>query len=144
MKVARWWRSDDVLHYLRELFITCGVPDHLRSDNGSEFTARAMREWLECLGVRTPSIEPGSPWENGDNESFNGKLREELLDQEILSTLREAQLLIEQWRHTYNTIRPHRYLGHLTPAEVEAQWRTTHPLTGTEEEAGSKKADLSV
>tara|TARA_Y100000031_G_scaffold147130_1_gene181787 strand:- start:47 stop:442 length:396 start_codon:yes stop_codon:yes gene_type:complete len=103
-----------------------GVPDHLRSDNGSEFTATAVREWLGRLGVKTLYIEPGSPWENGYNESFNGKLRDELLDREIFYTLWEAQVLTEDWRHTYNTIRPHSSLGYRPPVpETTAPWLTT-------------------
>ena len=119
-------RSDDALECLAELFVQYGVPDHLRSDNGPEFTATAVREWLGRLGVKTLYIEPGSPWENGYNESFNGKLRDELLDREIFYTLWEAQTLIGQWRHTYNTIRPHSSLGYRPPApEATAPWLTT-------------------
>ena len=91
-------------------------PDHIRSDNGSEFTANAVRTWLGRIGVKTLFIEPGSPWENGFNESFNGKLRDELLNGEIFYTLKEAQVLIERWRHHYNTIRPHSSLGYRPPA----------------------------
>jgi transposase InsO family protein len=87
-----------VLHCLTDLFVTHGPPEHIRSDNGSEFTAQAVRQWLERTGVRTLYIEPGSPWENGYCESFNGKLRDELLDREIFSTLKEAQVLIKRWR----------------------------------------------
>ena len=126
IKVARRLRSDDVLECLAELFVRHGVPDHIRSDNGPEFTATAVREWLERLGVKTLYIEPGSPWENGYNESFNGKLRDELLDREIFYTLWEAQTLIGQWRHIYNTIRPHSSLGYRPPApEATAPWLTT-------------------
>jgi len=114
--VARTLRSDDVLHCLAELFTRHGPPDHIRSDNGSEFTARAVRNWLGRLGVKTLFIEPGSPWENGYNESFNSKLRDELLDGEIFYTLREAEVLIERWRHHYNTVRPHSALGYRPPA----------------------------
>jgi len=93
-----------------------GIPDHIRSDNGGECTARVVREWLEKMWVKTLFIEPGSPWENGYNESFNGKLRDELLDREIFYTLRQAQVLIERWRVHYNTIRPHSSLGYRPPA----------------------------
>jgi putative transposase len=82
----------------------------------SEFTAKATREWIGSLGVKTAYIEPGSPWENGYNESFNGKLRDELLNREIFYTLKEAQILIEQWRRYYNEIRPHSSLGYRPPA----------------------------
>jgi transposase InsO family protein len=96
--VERKLGADDVLHCLTDLFVTHGPPEHIRSDNGSEFTAQAVRQWLERTGVRTLYIEPGSPWENGYCESFNGKLRDELLDREIFSTLKEAQVLIKRWR----------------------------------------------
>ena len=114
--VERGFRSDDVLDCLTELFVKHGPPEHLRSDNGSEFTARITRQWLKRLGVRTLFIEPGSPWENGYNESFNGKLRDELLNGEIFYTLKEAQVLIERWRLEYNTFRPHSSLNYLPPA----------------------------
>ena len=114
--VARRLRSDDVLHCLAWLFSHRGPPDHIRSDNGSEFTAKAVRDWLSRIGVKTLFIEPGSPWENGYNESFNGKLRDELLNTEIFYTLKEAEVLIERWRHYYNTVRPHSSLGYRPPA----------------------------
>ncbi len=114
--VARRLRSDDVLQCLAELFAEHGPPDHVRSDNGSEFTAKVVRDWLKRIGVKTLFIEPGSPWENGYNESFNGKLRDELLNGEIFYTLKEAQVLIEAWRQHYNTIRPHSSLGYRPPA----------------------------
>jgi len=101
---------------LLDLFVLHGVPDYIRSDNGSEFTAKLVRNWLKKLKVKTLFIEPGSPWENGYNESFNGKLRDELLNGEIFYTLKEAQILIEQWRKEYNTIRPHSSLGYKPPA----------------------------
>jgi transposase InsO family protein len=93
-----------------------GVPEYIRSDNGPEFTAKRVREWIERVGAKTLFIEPGSPWENGYNESFNGKLRDELLNGEIFYTLREAEVLIEEWRETYNQIRPHSSLGYRPPA----------------------------
>ena len=99
-----------------ELFVQHGPPDHIRSDNGSEFTAHAVRDWLGRIGVKTLYIEPGSPWENGYNESFNSKLRDEILNTEIFYTLKEAKVLIERWRHHYNTIRPHSSLGYRPPA----------------------------
>ena len=114
--VARRLRSDDVLYRLVELFVDRGPPGHIRSDNGAEFTAKVVREWLARIGVKTLYIEPASPWENGFNESFNGKLRDELLDGEIFYTLREAQVLIERWRQHYNGIRPHSALGYKPPA----------------------------
>ncbi len=114
--VARRLRSTDVLETLAELFMTHGVPAHIRSDNGPEFTAVLVRRWLAALAVQTLFIEPGSPWENGYVESFNGKLRDELLDREIFYTLTEAKVLIERWRRQYNTVRPHSALGYRPPA----------------------------
>jgi transposase InsO family protein len=114
--VARNLTSDDVLQTLTDLFIERGPPDHIRSDNGGEFTAKVVRAWLGRIGVRTLFIERASPWENGYNESFNGKLRDELLDREIFYSLREAEVLIERWRRHYNTMRPHSALGYRPPA----------------------------
>ena len=120
--VDRRLDSEDVLERLTELFVTRGTPTYIRSDNGSEFTAKTVREWLGRLGVKTLFIEPGSPWENGYNESFNGKLRDELLNGEIFYTLTEAQVLIERWRQEYNTFRPHSSLGYRPPAPEATQW----------------------
>jgi putative transposase len=120
--VARQYRSEQVLDRLAELFVERGAPIYLRSDNGSEFTATAVREWLERVGVKTLFIEPGSPWENGYVESFNGKFRDELLNGEIFYTLKEAQVIIERWRHEYNTFRPHSALGYRPPAPETVQW----------------------
>ncbi len=114
--VARRLRSLEVLETLAELFVTHGVPAHIRSDNGPEFTATLIRQWLAALQVQTLFIEPGSPWENGYVESFNGKLRDELLDREIFYTVTEAKILIERWRREYNTVRPHSALGYRPPA----------------------------
>ena len=114
--VARRVRSIEVLETLAALFVTHGVPAHIRSDNGPEFTAGLVRLWLEALDVETLFIEPGSPWENGYVESFNGKLRDELLDREMFYTLTEATILIERWRRHYNTVRPHSALGYRPPA----------------------------
>jgi putative transposase len=114
--VRRQITSQDVIDVLFELFIFRGIPEYIRSDNGPEFTAKAVRSWLERLGVKTLFIEPGSPWENGYIESFNGKLRDELLNREIFTTLTEAKILIEQWRREYNQIRPHSALEYQPPA----------------------------
>ena len=114
--VARRLRSDDVLQCLTDLFVIHGPPEHIRSDNGPEFVARNVRTLLTRLGVTTLYIEPGSPWENGYCESFNSKLRDELLESEQFSTLYEAQVLIERWRRHYNAIRPHSSLGYRPPA----------------------------
>jgi transposase InsO family protein len=114
--VKRRITSQEVIDRLFELFIFRGIPEHIRSDNGPEFTAKVVRSWLERLGVKTLFIEPGSPWENGYIESFNGKLRDELLNREIFTTLTEAKVLIEQWRREYNQVRPHSSLGYQPPA----------------------------
>jgi transposase InsO family protein len=111
-------KSDHVLEVLSDLFIAEGVPDYIRSDNGSEFTAKTLREWLGKLNVKTAYIEPGSPWENGFNESFNGRLRDELLNGEVFYTLREAQVMIEDWRNHCNHVRPHSSLGYRPPAPL--------------------------
>jgi len=121
IRVVRRMDSLKVLTSLAGLFLRHGVPEHIRSDNGPEFTAIAVRKWLERLKVKTLFIEPGSPWENGYNESFNGKLRDELLNREIFFTLREAQVLAERWRREYNQVRPHSSLGYRPPAP-EAIW----------------------
>ena len=105
LKVTRRLRSQDVLEQLGYLFIYRGLPGYIRSDNGPEFTAKAVRYWLERLGVQTLYIEPGSPWENGYNESFNGKLRDEFLNGEIFTTLLEAKVLTEKWRNEYKQFR---------------------------------------
>jgi transposase InsO family protein len=114
--VNRRINSNDVLYTLADLFIRRGIPAHIRSDNGPEFCAKAVREWLSRLGVGTLFIEPGSPSENRCIESFNGKLRDELLNREIFYTLKEASILIEQWRRHYNGVRPHSALGYRPPA----------------------------
>jgi len=121
--VARRITSDDVLGVLAQLFVGKGTPCYLRSDNGTEFTAKAVREWLTRVGVKTLYIEPGSPWENGYVESFNGKLRDELLNPEIFDTLLEAKVLVERWRRHYNAVRPHSSLGYRPPApETVLPW----------------------
>ena len=114
--VERRLDSEDVLERLEALFVSRGTPEFIRSDNGAEFTAKAVREWLARVNVKTLFIAPASPWENGYIESFNGKLRDELLDREIFYTLREAKLLIDRWRQEYNTFRPHSALGYRPPA----------------------------
>ena len=114
--VKRRITSHEVIDKLFELFILRGIPEHIRSDNGPEFTAKAVRRWLNRIGVKTAYIEPGSPWENGYIESFNGKLRDELLNREVFTTLTEAKVLIKQWQQEYNHIRPHSSLGYRPPA----------------------------
>ena len=106
----------DVIDVLSDLFILRGIPAHIRSDNGPEFVAKAVQDWIAAVGAKTAYIERGSPWENGYIESFNARLRDELLNGEIFYTLREAQIVIESWRRHYNTIRPHASIGYKPPA----------------------------
>ena len=129
IEVARKLNSINVIECLGDLFVCRGTPDYLRSDNGSEFTAKIVRGWLERLEVQTLFIEPGSPWENGYNESFNGKLRDELLNGEIFETLHEARVLIEHWRREYNGFRPHSSLGYKPPAPES--WSPLAPCFAT-------------
>ena len=126
--VDRSIKSDDVLHTLSNLFLIYGIPENIRSDNGPEFTAKAVRRWLQRVGVKTAFIEPGSPWENGYNESFNGKLRDELLNREIFYNLKEAKVVIENWRKQYNTVRPHSSLGYRSLAPEVVQPLTFEPF----------------
>ena len=114
--VARKITAFEVIEQLADLFLTRGIPEHLRSDNGSEFTAHVIRGWLQRLGVKTLFITPGSPWENGYIESFNGKLRDELLNREIFDTVQEARVLAARYMWEYNTIRPHSSLDYRPPA----------------------------
>ena len=114
--VGRHMTSENVLERLAQLFVDRGAPAYLRSDNGPEFIAKKVRKWLSKVGVGTLYIEPGSPWENGYGESFNGKLRDELLTREVFDALLEAKVLVERWRRHYNTIRPHSSLGYRPPA----------------------------
>ncbi len=116
IEVKRRMKSTDVIEVLSGLFLKRGCPEHIRSDNGPEFIALALRKWFKSLKISPLYIQPGSPWENGYIESFNGKLRDELLNGEIFYTLLEAQVLIERWRHYYNTKRPHSSLGYKPPA----------------------------
>lgn len=116
IRVERSIGAQVVIETLADVMLMRGVPDHIRSDNGPEFTAKALRAWLATVGARTLYIEPGSPWENGYCESFNGRLRDELLNAEIFYSLREARVVIERWRKDYNTVRPHSSLGYRPPA----------------------------
>ena len=116
IEVKRNIKHTFVLDRLSELFIEHGIPEYIRSDNGSEFTAKALRKWLSRIKVKTLYIEPGCPWENGYIESFNGKFRDEFLNMEYFDTLLEAKILTERWRKEYNTIRPHSSLGYKPPA----------------------------
>jgi transposase InsO family protein len=116
IRVARKLKATDVIDVLSDLFILRGVPGHIRSDNGPEFVAKAVQEWITAVGAKTAYIAPGSPWENGYVESFNARLRDELLDGEIFYSLREAEVVIESWRRHYNAVRPHASLGYRVPA----------------------------
>jgi transposase InsO family protein len=134
--VGRKFTHDAVMHRLTELFFRRGIPEHIRSDNGAEFTAKAVRSWLSRLGIRTLFIEPGSPCENGYIESFNGKMRDELLNREVFDTLLEAKVLVDRWRREYNHIRPHSALGYsidLQPLRSLCRWerRCSVPLRCT-------------
>ena len=129
IEVARRQTSRDVLRTLAKRMLRYGIPKHIRSDNGSEFVAKAVRAWLWRLGVGTLFIERGSPWENGYVESFNGKFRDELLDGEIFTTLQEARVLTNWWRRQYNHIRPHSSLGYRPPAPEAVTEPVTKPLT---------------
>ncbi len=116
IRVKRKLNSTDVIDTLTDLFIIRGIPAYIRSDNGPEFVAQAVRDWIKAVGAKTAYIEPGSPWENGYCESFNARFRDECLNGEIFYTLKEAQIIIEQWRRHYNTVRPHSALGYRPPA----------------------------
>ena len=109
-------QSIDVIDVLSDLFVLRGVPGFIRSDNGPEFVAQAVQDWIAAVGAKTAYIAPGSPWENGYIESFNARLRDELLDGEIFYSLKEAQIVIESWRQHYNAVRPHASLGYRAPA----------------------------
>ena len=128
IRIDRKLKAIDVIDVLSDLFILRGIPGYIRSDNGSEFVAKAVQEWIAVVGAKTAYIEPGSPWENGYIESFNARLRDELLNGEIFYTLREAKIVIESWRRHYNAIRPHASLGYKPPApEVFAPTFTAWP-----------------
>jgi transposase InsO family protein len=116
IRVNRKLKAVDVIDVLSDPFILRGVPGHIRSDNGPEFVAKAVQEWITAVGAKTAYIAPGSLWENGFIESFNARLRDELLDGEIFYSLKEAKIVIESWRRHYNTLRPHGSLGYKPPA----------------------------
>ena len=127
IRIGRRLRSTDVIDVLSDLLILRGAPGHIRSDNGPEFAAKAVREWIAAVGSRTAFIEPGSPWENGYCESFNARLRDELLSGEIFYSLAEAKAVIETWRRHYNAVRPHSALGYRPPAPEVALWPAAQP-----------------
>ena len=131
VEVARSLTAQDVIVALDKLFKAHGAPRYLRSDNGPEFIARAVKEWLAASGVATLYIEPGAPWQNAYSESFNSRLRDELLDRELFTSLTEAQVLVEEYRRSYNTERPHSALGYQTPAafRIAAQQQLTSSVS---------------
>jgi transposase InsO family protein len=141
LRVARRLNRYDLIETLADVMLIHGVPEHIRSDHGPEFVAQKLRNWLSAVGAKTLYIEPGSPWENGTCESFNGKFRDECLNGEIFYSLKEAQVVIEPWRVQYNEVRPHSSLGYRPPApkailpkqpghgDVENATRFPHPHT---------------
>jgi transposase InsO family protein len=134
IRVARKLTSAEVIDVLAELFLARGTPAHIRSDQGAEFVAEAVKAWITGVGATTAYIEKASPWENGYVESFNGKLRDELLNGEVFNTLKEAQVLIEEWRQHYNSVRPHSSLGYRPPAPE------TGPMTKLQINSGAATA----
>src|ERR1700747_3670242 len=137
IRVARRINGLGVLETMADVMVVRGFPEPVRSDNGPEMTAKIVRQWFASVGAKTLYIEPGSPWENGYCESFNGRLRDEFLNGEIFYSLKEAQILTERWRVEYNTERPHSALGYRPPApqaiipkpghgDVENQTRFPH------------------
>ncbi len=128
IRVGRRIRSTEVIVALADLIVTRGVPEHIRSYNGPEFTAKAVRAWLDQVGAKTLYIEPGSPWENGYVESFNGKLRDKLLNREVFDTLRETRILVERYREIYNRVRLHSSLGYRPPAPETVDLSTRTPI----------------
>jgi transposase InsO family protein len=130
IRVARRINSFGVIETFADAMLRHGIPAHIRSDNGPEMTAKVVRDWLAQIGSKTLFIEPGSPWENGYCESFNGKLRDELLNGEIFYSLKEAKIIIERWRKYYNEKRPHSSLGYRPPAPVTlGQIQPLEPVT---------------
>ena len=121
IRVKRKLNSIDVIDTLTDLFMLRSIPAYIRSDYGPEFVAQAVRDWIKAVGAKTAYIEPGSPWENGYCESFNARFRDELLNGEVFYPLQAAQIIIEQWRRHYNTIRPHRALGYRPPRKPSSQ-----------------------
>jgi putative transposase len=142
IRICRRLRSTDVIDVLSELMVVRGAPSHVRSDNGPEFTAKAVREWINGVGSRTAFIEPGSPWENGYCESFNARLRDELLNGEVFYTLAEAKVVIEGWRRHYNAIRPHSALGYRPPTPEALLWPPVQPSPS--QQSASTVASASI
>ena len=142
IRINRKLKAIDVIDVLSDLFILRGVPCHIRSDNGPEFVAKAVQDWISAVGAKTAYIEPGSPWENGYIESFNARLRDELLNGEIFYTLREAQIIIETWRRHYNAVRPHSSLGYRPPApEATQPWSSASATLQLQTTAEEQRQD---
>ena len=146
IRVKRRLNSTDVLETLADLMIMRGLPAFVRSDNGPEFIAIALRKWIAAVGSQTAYIEPGSPWENGYCESFNSKLRDELLDGEIFFSLAEAQVVIEAWRRHFNAVRPHSSLNYRPPAPeaIFARSRTIVPWASAPALGGARSTNPTV
>lgn len=144
IEVGRSIRAKDVIAVLEYLFMVRGVPGYIRSDNGPEFIADKIRRWLSDNHVETLYIEPGSPWENGYIESFNGKLRDDLLDREVFHSVKEAKVLVEDWRLEYNDHRPHSGLGYMTPAAFAASCIPSASPTAQPQEYMIRKVDNSL
>lgn len=143
LKVDRRIMSEDVIDTLAELFARRGVPKAIRSDNGPEFIAKAIRQWLGCPGIQTLSIAPGSPWENGYAESFHSKLRDEFLSREIFENIASARKLTASWKEDYNHHRPHSSLDYQTPAAFAARCATSTPERPAATPAFQPHSDLT-
>jgi len=143
IRVAASTPASAVVGVLEWIFLTKGVPKYIRSDNGPEFIARAVCQWLDSSGCQTLFIKPGSPWENGYIESFNDKLRDECLNREIFRNGKEAQTVVETWRGEYNNYRPHSSLGYLTPTEFTRRYYEENQLTEVKQPMG-KAGSLSL
>jgi putative transposase len=144
IELGRLIRGRDVISALEYLFMVRGVPRFIRSDNGPEFIADAVKKWLKDRGIETLYIEPGSPWENGYIESFNGKLRDEVLDREVFYSVKEAKVVVESWRLEYNNHRPHSGLGYMTPAAFAANCIPSASPTAQPQEYRAKNVDNSL
>jgi transposase InsO family protein len=144
IEVGRSIKSKDVIAVLEYLFAVRGVPEFIRSDNGTEFIADAIKKWQQNEHVGTLYIEPGSPWENGYIESFNGKLRDEILNREVFYSIKEAKVIVENWRLEYNNRRPHSGLDYMTPAEFAASCIASASPTAKLQQYTTEKADNSL
>ena len=144
IEIGRSIRAKDVIAVLSYLFLVRGAPRYLRSDNGPEFIAEAITRWLREQGVETLHIEPGSPWENGYIESFNGTFRDEVLNRELFHSVKEAKAIAEQWRLEYNHHRPHSSLGYRTPAEFASACIASASPTAPLRQCTPQKADDSL